>query len=44
MAKAIDVAEADFAIVNAEIQYERAEGPVSKQFVREYRRVNPDFR
>ena len=24
MAKAIDVADADFAIVNAEIQYERA--------------------
>ena len=27
MAKAIDVAEADFAIVNAEIQYENAVGP-----------------
>jgi hypothetical protein len=44
MVKAIDVAEADFAIVNAEIEYERAEGPVSKKFVREYRRLKPNFR
>ena len=43
MAKAIDVAGADFAIVNAEIQYERAAGPVSKRFVREYRRLKPEF-
>jgi hypothetical protein len=43
MAKAIDLADADFAIVNAEIQYERASGPVSKQFVREYRRLKPEF-
>jgi hypothetical protein len=44
MVEAIDIAEADFAIVNAEIQYEQAAGPVSKQFVREYRRLKPDFR
>jgi hypothetical protein len=44
MAKAIDIAEADFAIVNAEIQYEQADRPVSKQFVREYRRLEPTFR
>jgi hypothetical protein len=43
MARAVDVADADFAIVNAEIQYERAAGPVSKRFVREYRRLKPDF-
>jgi hypothetical protein len=43
MAKAIDLADADFAIVNAEIQYERATGPVSKRFVREYRRLKPEF-
>ena len=44
MAKAIDVAEADFAIVNAEIQYEQSPRPDSKDFVREYRRLKPDFR
>jgi hypothetical protein len=43
MARAIDVADADFAIVNAEIQYERAAGPVSRRFVREYRRLKPEF-
>lgn len=43
MAKAIDLAGADFAIVNAEIQYERAAGPVSERFVREYRRLKPEF-
>jgi hypothetical protein len=43
MAKAIDLAEADFAIVDAEIEYERASGPVSKRFVREYRRLKPEF-
>jgi hypothetical protein len=41
--EAIRIAEADFAIVNAEIQYEQAAGPVSKQFVREYRRLKPEF-
>jgi hypothetical protein len=43
MAKAIDLADADFAIVNAEIQYERAAGPVSQRFVHEYRRLKPEF-
>ena len=43
MAKAIDIADADFAIVNAEIQYERSSNPDSKTFVREYRRLKPDF-
>ncbi len=43
MAKAIDVAEADFAIVNAEIQYEQAAGPVSQQFVDAYRDLKPGF-
>jgi hypothetical protein len=43
MAKAIDLAEADFAIVNAEIQYEQAAGPVSQEFVDAYRRLKPDF-
>jgi hypothetical protein len=40
MAKAIDVAEADFAIVNAEIQYEQSRA-ASRQFVDEYRRLKP---
>jgi hypothetical protein len=44
MAKAIDLADADFAIVNAEIQYEQSAQPDSKVFVREYRRLKPDFR
>jgi hypothetical protein len=44
MAKAIDIADADFAIVNAEIQYEHSERPDSKEFVREYRRLKPEFR
>ena len=43
IAKAIDVAEADFAIVDAEIQYEQAPGPVSQQFVDAYRRLKPEF-
>lgn len=43
MARAIELAEADFAIVNAEIQYERATGPVSQRFVDEYRRLRPSF-
>jgi hypothetical protein len=43
MAKAIDVAEADFAIVNAEIQYERSPGPDSKKFVDAYRTLKPEF-
>jgi hypothetical protein len=43
MAKAIDVAEADFAIVNAEIQYENAVGAVSAQFVDAYRDLKPSM-
>jgi hypothetical protein len=42
MARAIDIAEADFAIVNAEIEYERSASPVSRAFVDAYRRLQPD--
>jgi hypothetical protein len=44
IAKAIDLADADFAIVNAEIEYEQSPNPDSKTFVREYRRLKPNFR
>jgi hypothetical protein len=44
MAKAIDLAKADFAIVNAEIQYEKSPNADSKTFVKEYRRLKPRFR
>jgi hypothetical protein len=44
MAKAIDLAGADFAIVNAEIQYEQSPGPDSQRFVDAYRRLKPEFR
>ena len=44
MAKAIDVADADFAIVDAEDEYERAAGHPSHEFVAEYRRLKPGFR
>ena len=44
ISRAIAVADADFAIVNAEIEYEKAAGPVSKQFVDAYRRLRPRFR
>ena len=43
VARAIDLAEADFAIVNAEIQYEQATGPVSQRFVDAYRDLKPEF-
>jgi hypothetical protein len=43
MAKAIDIAGADFAIVNAEIQYEQSTGPDSQRFVDRYRRLKPEF-
>src|SRR5215216_7350018 len=43
-AKAIDVAGADFAIVNAEIQYERSPHPDSKAFVKRYRVLKPGFK
>jgi hypothetical protein len=43
MARAIDLADADFAIVNAEIQYEQSTRPDSKKFVERYRRLKPEF-
>jgi hypothetical protein len=42
MAQAIDIAEADFAIVNAEIEYERSVNADSRSFVDAYRRLQPD--
>jgi hypothetical protein len=42
VAQAIDVAEADFAIVNAEREYERSADPDSRAFVDAYRRLQPD--
>ena len=42
MAQAIDLAEADFAIVNAEIQYEQSP-PASLKFVAAYRGLKPEF-
>lgn len=42
MAKAIDVAAADFAIVDAEIEYERSTAS-SRRFVDAYRHLKPDF-
>jgi hypothetical protein len=43
MSRAITVADADFAIVNAEIQYEQAPAGTSKRFVRTYRELRPRF-
>lgn len=43
-AKAIDVSEADFAIVDAEGEYEEAGGRASRGFVAAYRRLKPGFR
>ena len=42
LARAIDLAEADFAIVNAEIQYEQTP-PASEAFVRAFRSLKPAF-
>ena len=42
-ATAIDVAQADFAIVNAEIEYERSPTPDSRDFTRRYRALKGDF-
>jgi hypothetical protein len=42
LARAIDLADADFAIVNAEIQYEQ-NPPASEAFVDAYRRFKPEF-
>jgi hypothetical protein len=44
MSRAIGVADADFAIVNAEIQYEKAPAGTSKRFVNTYRELRPRFR
>lgn len=43
MSDAIDIADADFAIVDAEIEYEQSAGGDSKEFVRAYRRLKPEF-
>ena len=42
-ASAIDVAQADFAIVNAEREYERSTNPDSAAFTRRYRSLKDDF-
>jgi len=44
MSRAIGVADADFAIVNAEIEYEQAPAGTVKRFVRAYRGLRPRFR
>jgi hypothetical protein len=44
MADAIDLIEADFAIVDAEFEYEQSDDPVSRQFVDAYRARKPKFR
>jgi hypothetical protein len=44
IARAIAVSGADFAIVNAEIEYERSGGGASKRFVKAYRELRPHFR
>jgi len=43
MVKAIEVADADFAIIDAEDEYERVKSPASQQFVDAYRELLPDF-
>jgi hypothetical protein len=43
-ARAIDVADADFAIVNAEIEYEESSAPDSKAFVKRYRQLMPGLK
>ena len=42
-ASAIDAAQADFAIVNAEIEYETSPKPHSRDFTRRYRALKGDF-
>lgn len=44
MARAIDLADADFAIVDAEDEYENSDLPVSQAFVDAYRALKPQFR
>lgn len=43
LARAADVADADFVIVNAEIQYEQSPNPDSARFVDAYRALKPDL-
>jgi hypothetical protein len=43
-ARAIDIADADFAIVNAEIHYEQSPNPDSRTFVRRYRELEPGMK
>lgn len=43
VSEAIDLAQADFVIVDAEDEYERAPAGTSKRFVLAYRRLRPDF-
>jgi hypothetical protein len=43
MAQAIDIAHADFAIINAEAEYERSTNPDSKSFIDVYRDRKPDL-
>jgi hypothetical protein len=43
MADAIDLADADFAIVDAEIEYEQSATPDSRSFVAAYRHRKPGF-
>jgi hypothetical protein len=43
MVEAIDLIQADFAIVDAEVQYEQSNDPVSQQFVDAYRALKPKF-
>jgi hypothetical protein len=44
MAKAIDLADADFAIVDAEVEYEEAGSRAVRDFVAAYRDLKPGFR
>ena len=44
MSRAVGVTEADFAIVNAEIEYEQAPAGSSKRFVKAYRELRPRLR
>ena len=43
-ARAIEIADADFAIVNAEIEYEESSAPDSKAFVKRYRQLVPGLK
>jgi hypothetical protein len=43
VARAIELAQADFAIVNAEIQYEESTAGDSQKFVNAFRRLRPRF-